>query len=166
NEKRCCLWLLNATPKDLQSMSKVIERIKNIKRIRLNSKKLATQKFTDYPTRFMEIRQPIIEYILVPSHSSENRRYILIGFENADVICGDANNMLPDATLYHFGVLTSNVHMAFIRAVAGRLEMRYRYSKDIVYNNFPFSAPSSEQRERIERTARAILDARNFYLIL
>ena len=74
--------------------------------------------------------------------------------------------MLPDATLYHFGVLTSNVNMAFIRAVAGRLEMRYRYSKDIVYNNFPFSAPSSEQRERIERTARAILDARNFYLIL
>ena len=82
---------------------------------------------------------------------------------SADVICGDANNMLPDATLYHFGVLTSNVHMAWMRTVCGRLEMRYRYSNDIVYNNFPFPEPTPEQMERIERTAQAILNARALY---
>ena len=111
----------------------------------------------------MELRQPNTSHILIPRHSSENRRYIPLGFMSADVICGDANNMLPDATLYHFGVLTSNVHMAWMRAVCGRLEMRYRYSNDIVYNNFPFPEPTPEQMERIERTARAILDARNLY---
>ncbi|MDE6424872.1 MAG: methylase [Ruminococcus sp.] len=163
NEERWCLWLLNATPNDLKSMPKVMERVKNIKNFRLKSTKLATQKFADYPTRFMEIRQPTTEYIIIPSHSSENRRYIPIGFENADVICGNANFLVPNATLYEFGILASNVHMAWTRTVCGRLEMRYRYSNTVVYNNFPFPNPTPEQHTRIERTAMAILDARNLY---
>ena len=163
NEERWCLWLLNATPNDLKSMPKVMERVKNIKNFRLKSTKLATQKFADYPTRFMEIRQPTTEYIVMPSHSSGNRRYIPIGFENADVICGNANFLVPNATLYHFGVLTSNVHMAWTRFVCGYLGTSYRYSNTIVYNNFPWCNPTLEQKERIERTASAILNARNLY---
>ncbi|MDE6781687.1 MAG: class I SAM-dependent DNA methyltransferase, partial [Ruminococcus sp.] len=163
NEERWCLWLLNATPNDLKSMPKVMERVKNIKNFRLKSTKLATQKFADYPTRFMEIRQPTTEYIIIPSHSSENRRYIPIGFENADVICGNANFLVPNATLYEFGILASNVHMAWTRTVCGRLKSDYRYSNTVVYNNFPFPNPTPEQHTRIERTASAILNARNLY---
>ncbi|MCM1316054.1 MAG: methylase [Alistipes senegalensis] len=163
NEERWCLWLLDITPSELKSMPEIMKRVKAVHDFRMASKKEATRKFAEYSTRFMELRQPNTSYILIPRHSSENRRYIPLGFMSADVICGDANNMLPDATLYHFGVLTSNVHMAWMRAVCGRLEMRYRYSNDIVYNNFPLPEPTSEQRERIERTARAILDARNLY---
>ena len=163
NEERWCLWLLDITPSELKSMPEIMKRVRAVHDFRMASKKEATRKFAEYSTRFMELRQPNTSYILIPRHSSENRRYIPLGFMSADVICGDANNMLPDATLYHFGVLTSNVHMAWMRAVCGRLEMRYRYSNDIVYNNFPFPEPTPEQRERIEHTARAILDARNLY---
>ena len=99
----------------------------------------------------------------MPRHSSENRKYIPIGFITPEIICGDANFVIPDATLYHFGILTSNVHMAWMRAVCGRLEMRYRYSKDIVYNNFPWPDPTPEQKAKIEQTAQAILDARALY---
>lgn len=130
---------------------------------RLASSKAATRKFADMPTRFMEVRQPDTHYIIIPSHSSENRRYIPMGFLSPDVICSNANLMIPDATLYHFGVLESNVHMAWMRTVCGRLEMRYRYSNDIVYNNFPWPAPTEAQRQRIEQTAQAILDARALY---
>ena len=163
NEERWCLWLLNASPNDLKSMPNVMERIKNIKQFRLQSSKSATRKFADYPTRFMEIRQPTTEYIIVPSHSSENRRYIPVGFENADVICGNANFVVPNATFFHFGVLTSNVHMAWVRVICGRIKSDYRYSNTIVYNNFPFPEPTPEQRDRIERTAQAILNARALY---
>ena len=163
NEERWCLWLLDITPSELKSMPEIMKRVKAVHDFRMASKKEATRKFAEYSTRFMELRQPDTSYILIPRHSSENRRYIPLGFMSADVICGDANNMLPDATLYHFGVLTSNVHMAWMRAVCGRLEMRYRYSNDIVYNNFPFPALTSEQQARIERTAQAILNARALY---
>ncbi|MDE7139135.1 MAG: class I SAM-dependent DNA methyltransferase [Ruminococcus sp.] len=163
NEHRWCLWLLNATPNDLKSMPKVMERVKSIRDFRLKSTKSATQKFAAYPTRFMEIRQSTTEYIIVPSHSSENRRYIPIGFEVPDIICGNANFLVPNATLYEFGVLTSNVHMAWTRTVCGRLKSDYRYSNTVVYNNFPWYNPTQEQRERIERTAQAILNARALY---
>ncbi len=113
--------------------------------------------------RFMEIRQPQKDYIIVPSHSSENRRYIPMGFMSPDVICGNANLIIPDASLFHFGVLESNVHMAWMRAVCGRLKSDYRYSKDIVYNNFPWPEISDEQCEKIAATAQAILDARALY---
>ena len=163
NEERWCLWLLDITPSELKSMPEIMKRVRAVHDFRMASKKEATRKFAEYSTRFMELRQPNTSYILIPRHSSENRRYIPLGFMSADVICGDANNMLPDATLYHFGVLTSNVHMAWTRAVCGRLEMRYRYSNDIVYNNFPFPEPTPEQQARIERTAQAILNARALY---
>ncbi len=102
-------------------------------------------------------------YVIIPSASSENRRYIPIGFLGNDVISTNANLIIPNATIYHFGILTSNVHMAWMRAVAGRLEMRYRYSKDIVYNNFPWCTPTPEQKAKIEQTAQGILDAREKY---
>ncbi|MCM1316058.1 MAG: hypothetical protein NC244_11900 [Alistipes senegalensis] len=130
--------------------------------MRLNSTDKATQKLAETPTTFRETYNPDT-YVIIPSTSSENRKYIPIGFLGSDIISTNANLIIPNAELYHFGVLTSNVHMAWVRTVCGRLKSDYRYSKDIVYNNFPFPEPTSEQQERIERTARAILDARNLY---
>ena len=163
NINRWCLWLEGVSPIELKSMPCVMKRVTNVREFRLHSPKEATRKYADYPTRFMEIRQPETEYILFPSHSSENRKYIPIGFVSPDVICGNANLLIPNATLYHFGILTSNVHMAWVRAVCGRLEMRYRYSSDIVYNNFPWPTPTEEQKAKIEQNAQAILDARAVY---
>ena len=140
-----------------------MQRIAAIKEFRLKSSKEATRKYADYPTRFMELRQPKTDYILIPRHTSENRRYIPFGFMSSDIICGDANNMIPNATLYHFGILTSNVHMAWVRVVCGRIKSDYRYSNDIVYNNFPWCNPTPEQKATIEKTAQAILDARAKY---
>lgn len=163
NEERWCLWLLNASPSELKAMPKVMERVQNIKTFRLQSSKEATRKFADYPTRFMEIRQPTTSYIIFPSHSSENRKYIPIGYESPDVICGNANLLIPNASLYEFGVLHSNVHMAWTRAVCGRIKSDYRYSNTIVYNNFPWCNPTAEQKAKIEKTAQMILDARSLY---
>ena len=111
----------------------------------------------------MEIRQPDSDYLLIPSTTSENRRYIPIGYINKDIVTTNANFTVPNATLYHFGILTSNVHMAWMRAVCGRLKSDYRYSKDIVYNNFPWCTPTDTQKLKIEQTAQAILDARAKY---
>ena len=163
NIPRWCLWLIGVSPAELKTMPLVMKRLNAIKEFRLSSTKEATRKFADYPTRFMELRQPTSDYILIPRHSSENRKYIPFGFMSCDTICGDANNMLPQATLYHFGVLTSNVHMAWVGAVCGRLEMRFRYSNDVVYNNVPWCEPTAEQKAKIEETAQAILDARALY---
>ena len=164
NKKRWCLWLLRANPSVLKRCSLVMERVQKVKEMRLSSSKEATRKFADYPTRFMEIRQPEEgTYILVPSHSSESRRYIPIGFVSADVISTNANLIIPNASLYHFGVLTSDVHNDWMRVVCGRLEMRYRYSNTIVYNNFPWPNPTEAQKAKIEQTAQAILDVRAKY---
>ncbi|MBR2279455.1 MAG: class I SAM-dependent DNA methyltransferase [Ruminococcus sp.] len=163
NKKRWCLWLLKVSPQRIKSIPEVYQRVLNVKEFREKSAKAATRKYANYPTRFMEIRQPESSYLIIPSHSSEKRRYIPIGYESSDTICGNANLLVPNAELYHFGVLTSNVHMAWMRAVAGRLEMRYRYSNDIVYNNFPWCNPTPEQKAKIEKTAQAILDARALY---
>lgn len=163
NTLRWCLWLEGVLPSDINHMPMVKKRIADTKEFRLGSSKAATRKYADYPTRFMELRQPKTDYILVPRHSSENRRYIPFGFLSPDIICGDANSMIPNATLYHFGILTSNVHMAWIRAVCGRIKSDYRYSNDIVYNNFPWPTPTDEQKAKIEQTAQAILDARALY---
>ncbi len=163
NKPRYCLWLLNASPSDINSMPLIHERIKRVRDFRLSSPKEATRKYADYPARFMEIRQPNGNYVLVPSHSSENRRYIPMGFMTSDIICGNANLMVPDASLYHFGVLESSVHMAWTRITCGRIKSDYRYSKDIVYNNFPWPEVTEDQRAKIERTAQAILDARALY---
>jgi len=106
---------------------------------------------------------PGSDYIAVPVVSSSRRRYVPMGFMHTDVLCSNQLNMIPGASMYHFGVLNSNVHMAWMRTVAGRLKSDYRYSKDIVYNNFPWPSPSPEQRNKIEETARGILEARALY---
>ncbi|MBE6845186.1 MAG: class I SAM-dependent DNA methyltransferase [Ruminococcus sp.] len=160
---RYCLWLGECSPKELRSMPECLKRVEAVRKFRLESTSAGTRKIADKPTRFHVENMPETNYILVPKVSSENRRYIPIGFLTPDILCSDLVFILPDATLYHFGILTSNVHMAWMRTVAGRLESRYRYSKDIVYNNFPWCNPTDEQKARIEQTAQAILDARAKY---
>ena len=163
NEPRYCLWLIGVSPAELSKLPQVKERVRLTREFRLASSKEATRKYADYPTRFMEVRQPQTNYIIVPSHSSEGRTYIPMGFMSPEVISSNANLMIPDASLYHFGVLESIVHMAWMRVVCGRLEMRYRYSNDVVYNNFPWPQPNEVQKEKIEKTAQSILDARAAY---
>ena len=162
NKKRYCLWLVGANPSELKKMPLVMKRIEACRQMRLASSDKATQRLAETPTLFREQYNPKT-YIIVPSTSSERRRYIPLGFLDDSTISTNLNLIIPDATLYHFGILTSNVHMAWMRAVAGRLEMRYRYSKDIVYNNFPWCNPTEEQKAKIEETAQSILDARAKY---
>ena len=160
---RWCLWLDKISPSELNSINVIKYRVQKTRDFRLASNKAATRKYADFPTRFMEMRQPSTDYILIPRHTSENRRYIPFGFMTCEEICGDANNMIPNATIYHFAILISNVHMAWTRAVCGRIKSDYRYSNDIVYNNFPWPTPTDEQKARIEQTAQGILDVRNLY---
>ena len=162
-EPRYCLWLKNASPADIRSSSVIKERVAGVQAFREASPKAATVKSADFPTLFQQIRQPDTNFILIPRVSSEGRKYIPIGFLSPDHIVSDAIQFIPDATLFHFGVLTSGVHMAWMRVVCGRLEMRYRYSNDVVYNNFPWPTPSDAQNEKIEQAAQAILDARALY---
>ena len=158
-KKRYCLWLKDCTPAELKAMPCVRERVLKVREYRLSSKKEQTKKRADIPTLFAEDRQPDSDYILVPRTSSENRRYLPMGFLSKDVIAGDTI-ILPDATIYHFGILTSNVHMAWMRTVTGRLKSDYRYSNTIVYNNFPWPDVTEQQKAKIEQTAKAILAAR------
>lgn len=160
---RYCLYLKNCPPNELRKMPECLKRIEAVQDFRRSSTRSSTKKLADMPLAFGTTNIPDGDYILVPRHSSEKRRYIPMGFMTNDVLCGDANLMIPNANMYHFGVLMSSLHNAWIRAVCGRLEMRYRYSKDIVYNNFPWPTPAEEQKQRIEQTARAILDARELY---
>ncbi len=163
NKQRYCLWLIDCPPNILRSSSEVMQRINSVREFRLASVKEATRRCADTPTLFMEIKEPQNNYLLVPATSSEQRRYIPIGYVDKSVIPNNAVQFVPDATLYHFGVLTSNVHMAWMRVVCGRLKSDYRYSANIVYNNFPWCEPTEEQRTKIEATAQAILDARAKY---
>ena len=161
--QRWCIWIQKYDPAEIRELPLLKKHIESTLEFRLKSTKAATKKYADYPYRFMEVRQPCSTYILIPRHSSESRRYIPFGFMSPNIICGDANSMIPNATVYHFGVLISNVHMAWVRAVCGRLEMRYRYSNDVVYNNFPWPSPTEAQKSKIEQTAQSILDARALY---
>ena len=160
---RYCLWLGDCSPKELISMPECMKRIEAVRQFRLDSSSVGTRKIADRPTHFHVENMPNNTYILIPRHSSENRRYIPIGFMTPDVICGDANFVMPNAGLYHFGVLTSNVHMAWVRNICGRIKSDYRYSKDIVYNNFVWCNPTEEQKKAIEQTAQKILDIRQKY---
>ena len=162
SKKRYCLWLKDCSPNELRSMPMVLERIAAVREFRLASKKQQTQRRADSPHLFAEIRQPDTNYILFPRTSSERRRYLPIGFLPSKVIAGDTI-ILPDATLYHFGILTSNVHNAWMRVVCGRMKSDYRYSSTLVYNNFPWPTPTDEQKAKIEQTAQQILDARALY---
>ena len=162
NKKRWCLWLKGASPAELRKMPLVMKRIQACKEDRENAPDEGRKKLAATPQLFREQLNPKT-YIIVPSVSSEKRRYVPMGFLTADTIPTNLVLIIPDATLYHFGILESNVHMAWMRAVCGRLEMRYRYSKDVVYNNFPWPTPTEEQIQKIEQTAQAILDARALY---
>ena len=160
---RYCLWLGDCSPSELRKMPECMKRVEAVREMRLASKSAGTVKLADRPTRFHVENMPHSRYILMPKVSSERRRYIPMGFMNPDTLCSDLVFIIPNATLYHFGILTSNVHMAWMRAVCGRLKSDYRYSKDVVYNNFPWPTPTDEQKARIEQTAQAILDARELY---
>ena len=158
---RYCLWLGDCSPSELRSMPHCMERVKNVREFRMASKRAATQKVAETPTRFFLENMPESSYIIVPSVSSENRKYIPMGFMGSDSMASNLVLIIPEGTLYHFGVLTSAMHMAWTNAVCGRLESRFRYSAGIVYNNFPWvENPTPKQVERIEQCAEAVLEAR------
>ena len=164
NEKRWCLWLVGIQPQQLKKMPHVWARVENVKKMRLASSKIPTQKWADFPTLFTENRQPISDYIIVPRHSSENRKYIPLGFLNCDSIVADSCNCIPNADLYLFGVLTSEMHMTWVRYVCGRLKSDFRYSNTIVYNNYPFPRDVSDaNRQKVIAAAQRVLDVRAAY---
>lgn len=162
-KKRYCLWLDRANPEDLVHSTEITRRIAAVRESRNASPKAATRQWAKFPMLFTENRQPKDTYIIVPSVSSEKREYIPMGFVSPDVVASNLVLIIPKASLYHFGVLTSSVHMAWMRVVCGRLKSDYRYSGDIVYNNFPWPTPTDEQKAKIEQTAQQILDARALY---
>ena len=160
---RYCFWLKGVSPATIRGSSILRTRIDNVRKLRLESSAAPTREKANIPHLFFYISHPDSPYLLVPSTSSEKRRYIPMGFIDSNTIASNLVLIIPDATLYHFGVMESNVHMAWVRAVCGRLEMRYRYSNKTVYNNFPWPNPTPEQKAKIEQTAQAILDARALY---
>ena len=160
---RYCLWLGECSPTELRKMPECMKRIQAVRDYRLASPSAGTRKLAEKPTRFHVENMPKGTYIIIPEVSSERRRYIPMGFMTADMMSSNLVKVMPDALIYHFGILESNVHMSWVRAVCGRMKSDYRYSKDIVYNNFPWPTPTDAQREKIEQTAQAILDARALY---
>ena len=162
NRARYCLWLVDATPAQIKGMHEVYKRVQACKLDRQNSPDEGRQKLAQRPALFRETNNPE-RYIVIPAVSSERRAYIPMGMLDQDTIPTNLVITIPEASLYHFGVLMSNVHMAWVRAVCGRLESRYRYSKDIVYNNFPWCEPTENQKSKIEATAQNILDVRAKY---
>ena len=160
--ERYCLWLVGISPKELRSMPRVLERVNLVKEMRLNSSAVGTRKLAERAHEFRETKNPTT-YLIVPRVSSESRRYIPIGFLDLETIPTDSVTIVENATLYDFGILTSNVHMAWMRTVAGRLKSDYRYSAKIVYNNFPWPTVTEEQKQFIANTAQGILDARALY---
>ncbi|MBI0033853.1 DNA methyltransferase [Lactobacillus sp. M0396] len=160
---RYCLWLKDCTPNDLKNMPLILKRLKLVQSSRLNSKKAATQKWAKLPSLFTEDRQPNNDYLMVPVVSSEQRRYIPMAFVSKDVIANTNAQMIPNAGLYEFAILESNMHMGWMRTVAGRMKSDYAYSAKIVYNNFPWPSPTDKQKEKITNTAQEILDARALY---
>lgn len=162
NKPRYCLWLVGISPAELKQMPEVMKRVEACRWDRLSAPDPGRRKLADIPTLFREQLNPVTS-IIIPVVSSENRNYIPMGYIDENTICTDRIKFIPEATTYHFGVLTSSIHMAWMRAVCGRLEMRYNYSKDIVYNNFPWPEVTDEQKVQVEQTAQAILDARSLY---
>ena len=162
NKKRWCLWLVGVSPAELRRMPLVMERVELCKTDRENAPDAGRRKLAEKPALFREINNPD-SFIVVPATSSERRKYIPMGFMGSETIATNAVITIPDATIYHFGILESNVHMAWVRTVCGRLKSDYRYSKDIVYNNYPWPTPTEAQKQKIEQTAQEILDARALY---
>jgi hypothetical protein len=164
NIKRYCFWLVNAEPSDIQKSNELLKRIENVRNFRKKSLQKAANLASSTPAIFVSIRQTAEPYLLIPIVSSEKRQYIPTGYLSGDVICSNAVFMLPNATKYHFSIINSSMHNAWMRAVCGRLESRYRYSNTIVYNNFIWDIDSSiEMKSKLEASAQSILDARNLY---
>lgn len=162
-KERYCLWLVGANPSEILKCPTVKARIEAVRDFRAASKAAGTRKFAETPMVFCQIAQPDSDYIIVPKTSSGRRKYVPLGFMDKDTIASDLVFLIPDANIYEFGVLMSNVHNAWVRTVCGRLKSDYRYSKDIVYNNFPWPTPSEKQKQVIELTAKGILEAREQY---
>ncbi len=163
NKLRYCFWLKGATPAELKQSKELHKRLEAVREMRLNSTAAPTREKANTPHLFFFISQPETNYLIIPSTSSERRRYVPIGFMNPEVIASNLVSIIPNATLYHFGVLTSNVHMSWLRTVGGRLKSDYRYTGSVVYNTFPWCNPTEEQKAKIEKTAQMILDARAKY---
>ena len=160
-KKRWCLWLVNIKPDQLRSLKKIQERVNKVKDIRSISTRTATQKLAAFPMLFGEIRQPKHRYILIPRHSSENRKYIPFGFFEPDYIASDSCLAVDNASLYEFGIMQSIMQMAWINYVCGRLKSDYRYSNELVYNNYPWpKAPSEKNKKSVEEKAQKVLDVR------
>lgn len=163
-KKRWCLWLVGASPDELKKCPLILERVRKCKEVRENSVAAGIRKFAATPTLFAQRTQPVDkDFIIVPRVSSQARRYVPMGFIKAGTIVTDRVQIIPDASLYDFGIIISNVHMAWMRTTCMRLKSDYSYSKDIVYNNFPWPEPTDAQKAKIEQTAQAILDARALY---
>ena len=156
NKIRYCFWLVGASPSTIKNSSELKKRLEAVREMRLNSSAAPTREKADMPGLFFFISQPSTSYLLVPSTSSENRRYIPIGFLSPEIIASNSTTIVPNATLYNFGIMTSNVHMSWMRTVGGRLKSDYRYSGGIVYNTFPWPTPTEAQKAKIEQTAQAI----------
>ncbi len=160
NENRWCLWLKNADPSELRKMPLVMERIEKVKVFRLASKKMPTREAAAYPSLWTEVRQPKSNFVIIPLHTSENRKYIPFGFFDQNHIVHGSCSCLPNASPYHFGILTSAMHMAWVKYICGRIKSDYRYSNTLVYNNFPWPSPTEAQTKDIEAKGQAVLDAR------
>lgn len=159
---RWCLWLVDISPQELRSLPEISKRVERVKLHRYESDRETTRELAEYPTLFGEIRQPKTEYILIPCHSSEGRDYIPLGFMSPTIICGNANLCIPSPSLFVFGGMSSKMHMAWVKYVCGRIKSDYRYTGQIVYNNFPWPAdPTDKQRDAIEHAAQSVLDARS-----
>lgn len=163
NKTRWCLWLVDAKPNELKQCPTVMKRIEIVHNARANSKAAATRKFASTPTLFCQIAQPDSDYIIVPNTSSQKRYYVPIGFKTKETIVSNSASLIPDASLYHFGIITSNMHMIWMKTFCGRLKSDYRYSKDIIYNTFPWPTPNEETMANISNAAQHILDVRSKY---
>ena len=164
NEYMWCLWLGDASPKELKSLPQCMERIAKVKEARANSNRLATKKLADRPTRFGVEVLSKQEYLVLPQVSSERRKYIPIAYVSPEIMVGEKLRVIANATMFHFGILTSSMHMAWVNRVTGRLESRYQYSVKLVYNNFPWPQnPTDKQKANVEVKAQAVLDARAKY---
>lgn len=159
---RYCFWFKGVSPSEFINNKEIRARLARVRSARLSSNADRIQKMADYPYLFCQIRQPTSTYLVFPRHSSEKRKYIPIGYMTPNIIAGDACSIISNVSIYEFGVLTSNVHNAWMRVVCGRLKSDYRYSP-AVYNNFPWCSPTADQKARIEQTAQGILDARALY---
>lgn len=159
--RRWCIWLKDVPPNEYSNLKQIINRVRLVKDYRLKSARESTRKLAEYPSLFGEIRQPNTDYLFVPGVSSENRKYIPIGFIQKEVIASDLARTVPFASLYFFGILTSEMHMTWVRYVCGRLKSDFRYSNSIVYNNFPWPEnPTDKQKQVVEAAAQKVLDTR------